>query len=1707
MHNNNNNAIADELDEIASVLSRIDVEDSIESVANASNEIAYLDTVAQKAEVPELRALSHWMMLNIELDSENQEQINTLFREGSYYNWMNILSSLLRQYDQSLLPQIYKALTDPNWLVKPSAPLLRNLAGWIESTKIIDDINPSSEISPEIDMDMEEVEPENLGKDHYGDSEIIDFSEDFDDIEINSPIATEKAENYYDDLDEITNYDIPLVSEIEEINTPDNNLLIDINEETTELENKETVEFIEAKEELHFDEMVLDNEQSDSSNNHLLADEQFITESSKPSSIPATTSVEIETNGFSDDADDIVMTLANITASAQNVFEDSDKHISELQRFDMLAEISGYPKLLPVSSWCQQNLKLFANNQSDDIRSFIESGECWTWIELTKHALAEPEDISHIAELSSELSRDEWLEPLAVDYLQDLLLFLRNPNDSDESDLKNKTEEAKTPVPIKVDSSGLSLSWDNDVHPELLEVYFEETSQNIEYLVVYLKGIGTNTNSKKEREDARRTAHTIKGGSAVVGISALSTFAHKFEMILDHAIDHTLSDDATKLLIDASSCLENIFKAILEKNSEPDDFSLMLSKMTNYAEALDEDDEPLELSAPVLPDFITQQNNSNNETSEYKEKASQEPNEAVIIDEIKATNDNATEKTLADADSVIRDDEKAEVAEITSIINNEVPLSTLSENEDLENFTAELDDIVMTLMTTEANTEKKPFELDAYIEELQRLDMLSEISGFAEVAKVSGWYQENLKLITKKSTKKLGEFISSGDSWAWIELISATLADPKESSHLVSLNNELTRSEWVKALDEADLQALLLVLKESNSNNHEEEPNTKPTQKETVSKTKRKAPASKAKKTVTKKTKTTAKKKTKAKAPSKTTSKKVNTKKSVSKKTKVAKKAVKKIVTKATKTPTKVAAKAKKTKVVKANIITWDKDVHPELLSVYLQETSEQVTLIAGLLHKISKGEADKTEQEHAARIAHTIKGASGVVGINEIVDFTHKLEDILDYAVNNKIPAKTADLLAESSDCLESLFEAVQEKGTAPEEYKPVLAKLTKYATSIENDDQASNQTLELDMPELPDFITHKYSNSNIEAANETPSTSLKADIDPATESHIRVPTTLINKLLNLAGELVTASSLVSDKVESTLETSVQIKDQDKRVHSMLDELSSTIIQQENNQLTMLSSMQNKDFDTLEMDTYNELHSVTSLLTESIYDSESIESTLKQQLNEIHDDLRILDNLNKELSDTILSSRMESLNTLVPRLERIIRQTCRKTGKKAELVVTGNDINIDTEILSGLVDPLLHLLRNAIDHGIESPKTRKSSKKDESGTISLDFSRQGNFIHMELKDNGAGINSEKIYQHAIEMGMITPDQEFSKNEILKLILQPGFSTQENVSDISGRGVGMDVVNKGIEALKGSLSINSELGEGTTFSIKIPLTLVTSSTLLVSTAGNQVAIPTDSIEQLFYLAPEDVLMRKKEHFIRHDGKELAIESLAAILGWNTEAVDFTNAQTLLLVKGEKELHAVYIDKIIHSREVVIKSLAHFIDSSNGVIGACHLTDGAVAPVLSLPQLLTQNEKSNHVIKKIENIDFDATNTSGTPQILVVDDSLSNRKALSLIIEKTEYDVITAVDGLDALNIMNEKTIDLVFTDLEMPRMTGLELTQAIRAWDEKKETPIVMVTSRSTNKHRELAKKAGVDDYLTKPVGTDTLLESIETWLKQTALA
>ncbi len=1678
------NLIADELEDIALVFSMLEKSNLTQALQTVEKGLARIDDLSQEHDATALRAISHWMSLNLELDDETQPQVVTLLKEDSFSAWIDILASVLRKHDPVLLPQLHQSLTSPQWPIKPSAPLLKSIAIWIEETRAA-----QQKESEETGLNTEG----SSSKENISDKKTSDIKEDefqqkhvFEEID---PSILNKDYNYctaavLKELKEHPDFKVSLI-EIDKKDITDSQ---DHNE-NTEISN------IESNQE---DDSVdlINNDQSD----------------------------------FAMEVDDIVMTLSASSSNTTKPLENIDTYLKELSRLTQLAEISNYPAVSTASDWCQRNIKLFNENQNETVEHFVKTGKCWSWIELLNNCIADPKDVSHLATLTTQLKREEWLEPFDDEALQALLLELKQDSDDslnnlnlDDSLVMDHFEPLQPHNDLDIpfieipelldidivasevaaeesgsdntyDTSGLEIKWNDDIHPELLSVYLEETPEQITKLTPLLSSISHNTANNDEKYTAARMAHTIKGGSAVVGITVLAEYAHKLETLLDLSVENELPEELLAILPESATCLENLFTAVQSKQQEPQEFLGIYNKLSHYVDHLEDyriesssqdsdKQEELEALAPsALPDFIQSQNAlSDSLEKEIEEKLEDAilKSEKTLIEENTDTKDDTNDDTNNDKNNETIHSATDVLEEIKLPEETPNSLEKIESCESIDNvneMSLEIDDIVMTLASITATSEDVFENLNNYSSELDRFDILAEISGYPELSKLSQWCQTNLSEFTNNQTDTAKQFIATGECWAWLEHLGICLNDPDEPSNLSFLTTEIMREEWTEAFDLTKLQNVLLAIKQEEANEDDSDLNDKIANIENIEQETAEQPTAK-------NNEITADKLPKEVNVGKTENIKqenIETKK------------------------TKETENKKKSKSIE-EVISWDKDIHPELLSTYFQETPDQISEIAGLLHKISSKKANKDDYKKASRIAHTVKGASGVVGLTSLVDLTHKLEDILDYSVNNELPQDTADFLAETSDCLESLFETIQNKQKAPEELAPVLEKLSTFAEQLDADNADSEGDLELTTPELSDFIN---STSNI--TGEAESTEVLASTTPVdtnlsvSETHIRVPVEIIDKLLNLAGELVTTSTKVSDQLKQTEITNKAIQTQDTHVHKMLDELSNTIYQQDKDQQKMLSSLQESDFDTLEMDTYNELHSVAGLLTESILDSEAIESNLSNQLRDIQEDLRSLDKLNKELSGVILSSRMVSLNTLIPRLERIVRQTCRKTGKKAELIVTGNDINIDTDILNGLVDPLLHLLRNAIDHGIEAPKQRKTNKKDEVGTIQLDFSREGNHILMQLKDDGAGIDPEFIYQRAIDKAIITPDQEFSPSETLKLILHPGFSTQEDVSEVSGRGVGMDVVNTSVENLKGELQINSEKNQGTRFNVRIPLTLITNTTLLVNASDNPVAIASDNIDQILYLSPEQVIKKKGQHYVNHNDEELLIHSLSQLLNWPAEEINFSKPHTLLLIKDGNRLQAVQIEEIIYSREVVVKSLEPWINSGKGITGACHLNDGGVAPAINLASVLknsTENTSSEKISKVKSKKPEDKV--KAIQKILVVDDSLSNRKALSLIIEQTDYEVLTAVDGLDALQVMNDNDIDMVFTDLEMPRMNGLEFTQAIRAWNDKKETPVVMITSRTTSKHRNLAEKAGVDDYLTKPVVTDALLDSINTWLKQ----
>ncbi|MGV6809141.1 MAG: hybrid sensor histidine kinase/response regulator [bacterium] len=845
----------------------------------------------------------------------------------------------------------------------------------------------------------------------------------------------------------------------------------------------------------------------------------------------------------------------------------------------------------------------------------------------------------------------------------------------------------------------------------------------------------------------------------------------------------------------------------------------------------------------------------------------------------------------------------------------------------------------------------------------------------------------------------------------------------------------------------------------------------------------------------------------------------------------------------------------------------WDQDVHPELLSAFLQETPPQVTQAAEALRLWVNQPQQLSQKQHAARLIHTIKGACGVVGVHAIAQFAHQLEDVLDCELVAPLPHELAQCLIAAADGLETLFEHLLEQRGLPAHYPELLALLTdwhdrllaeqerqipqivpdlaSFDEPIITSDTLSDDALDqepkpdgLDMmgdepvsPPLSDNALGDKLDDKLAAVNETKvhehhdsPTTTRQDNEPPSpkETYLQVSLSSVQRLLNLAGELITATNQLTDNAQQSLNLGKQLQQKDEQMRRMLDELGEHIDQQAKQQTQQQaqppqigdvpkqsSRTQWRMRQHTLLETYNDLHSSAGLLTEAVADNRELIQQLQQQTQHINEQIYQQQRLQRQLSETILKTRLVSVQSLLPRLERTVREICRQTQKQADIEISGENLEVDTEILQTLTAPLLHLLRNAVDHGIETVEERRHKGKPDRGRIQLHFAQHSNKIHLTLHDDGRGLDAEKIRQQAIQRGLIQAHTQLSHDELFRLIFQAGFTTRETVNEVSGRGVGMDVVRTAVEQQQGYIQLASTPEQGTTVHIQLPLTMISTNLLLVRSAGHLVAIPSNMIRQLLYISPDEHIQRKERWYIPYQEGLLTVLPLSHLLQWDSPPPDLTQGHTLLLIETEQKRYALHVDETLRPRDMVVKSLAPWLHHIQAIQGACLLANGQVAPVIDIQRLLLSLEKQSTNLedgflapKTIQQNPI-SSNTAQKPRILIVDDSLSNRKSLALMIEKMGYATLTAVDGLRALQCLHEQRISMILTDLEMPRMNGLEMTQAIRIWPEQRHLPIVMITSRSTQRHRQLAEQAGVDNYLTKPIDHDTLKQQLQQWLSK----
>ena len=785
--------------------------------------------------------------------------------------------------------------------------------------------------------------------------------------------------------------------------------------------------------------------------------------------------------------------------------------------------------------------------------------------------------------------------------------------------------------------------------------------------------------------------------------------------------------------------------------------------------------------------------------------------------------------------------------------------------------------------------------------------------------------------------------------------------------------------------------------------------------------------------------------------------------------------------------------------------------VSEELAEIFAEEADEHLAAIGTGLGQLTATPTDTTAMADIRRSSHTLKGAAGAVGMMAMHRLAWKVESLLDgLSENSKTPsAEQLKLLNESGEKL------VELRGG---DFK--VGELTSALQTIYSQYDEELSALTPAVEEAPVVATEEAEKATDSAAAEKPEETKTPEKQPQKQKagsnqptqYLRVPLDRLDALVGLVGEMVVNRSTFSQRLNDFADRIEEMNSSLNRLRGVandvetrysVDALKTGKVHRPGMGINRIKAAlagdgTEEELDSLEFDRYTDFH----LLARSLSEATSDIAVISSELRNLHGDFDSLINrqqrFNRDAQSSLMHVRMVPVGNIANRLDRTIRSVSNKLGKKVDLVIKGENTELDKTVLEEITDPLLHLIRNAMDHGIETSELRLAAGKSERSQLRIEALNQGTQVTIRVIDDGRGLDAEKIRLKAVERGLIAEDKNLSQDEIHSLIFMPGFSTADSLTDVSGRGVGMDVVREAVQRLKGTIQVESVVGVGSTFTIHLPTTLAVSNALLVESSGHKFAIPMQSVQQIMRLDPAAVTKVGAHPMLNIGDRMLLLKDLANHMEIRSDAEKFDDAKAMLLLRTGDDEVAVTIDMIDGGQDIVVKTLGDHLVHVPGYLGATVSGDGTVIPILDPADLCGQEsaKTKNNAMRR---------RSDSTPKIhrktaMVIDDSLSVRRVTTNLLRSYGWDVIDAKDGVDALEklAVADTPPDVFLCDMEMPRMDGLELVSRIRSQEEFRTTPVVMVTSRAGEKHRKLASEAGANEHVVKPFNDENLMSLIE---------
>ncbi len=787
-----------------------------------------------------------------------------------------------------------------------------------------------------------------------------------------------------------------------------------------------------------------------------------------------------------------------------------------------------------------------------------------------------------------------------------------------------------------------------------------------------------------------------------------------------------------------------------------------------------------------------------------------------------------------------------------------------------------------------------------------------------------------------------------------------------------------------------------------------------------------------------------------------------------------------------------------------------DTDYDDELVEIFIEEATELLDMSDHTLQSWSQQDESIDDSANFGlvmelqRYLHTLKGGAKMADFNEISDLSHELESLFIAVIDSRIE-KSDDLI----DVLHDSFDLLSNQVIQAKNHKPISSSQNQIAVIKQL--RAGGKIEDVIQKPTEDSVDQSDS-GDIKSVSDVEEKTASSEIGMPEHDRrqqerevVKVRSDLLDNLVNSAGEVSIYRARMEQQVSSF---GVNLSELGSTITRLKNQLRA--LEAETDAQIHFSHKEEADgrqnFDPLEMDRYTQIQELSKSLGESVDDLSSLQNILGDQVKDSETLLLQQSRINTDLQDGLIRSRMVRFSGLTSRLRRLVRKTSSELAKKVELEIEGEHHEVDIKVLDRMVAPLEHIIRNAISHGIESPADRISNGKAATGKILIKVSRDGSDVVLQISDDGAGVNVRKVRARALELGLLGEHEDMDDADLVQFILEPGFSTAEQVTQVAGRGVGMDVVDSGIKQLGGSLQIATSTS-GTVFTARLPFTLSINQAILVQAGDESFALPLINIEGITRIESDHMadIYKTDKPVLDYAGHQYSLYYLTSLLDSSKkyEVVDDALKVPIILLRSGDLRIALHIDVLLGNREIVVKPLGKLLSQVKGISGASILADGRVVLILEINGLIRHGITTTVIDDEADVQTREEVHQPAPSKkvVMVVDDSITMRRVATKLLTRNNYEVVTAKDGVDALAQLQDVDPDVMLLDIEMPRMDGFELALHMKNEANFRDIPIIMITSRTGSKHRDHAMKIGVNKYMGKPYQEEELIENISALL------